>query len=103
MALMTDLIAEYQPATTNRTDPRRKNGAEPNGSPSEPSTSRAKPSYKRETGVPKNLGLLIRYHTSAERAFHRAHNELVKTQKERKKSEIGFVPQNAAQPPRRTT
>jgi hypothetical protein len=31
------------------------------------------------------------------RAFDHAHNELVKTQKERKKSEIGCVPQDAAQ------
>ncbi len=44
--------------------------------------------------VPKNLGLLIRYQTSAERAFHKAHNELVKTKKQRKNSEIGFEPQN---------
>ena len=51
-------------------------------------------------GIPKTLGLLIRYQTSAERTFHRAHTELVKTQKERKKSEIGFEPQNASQPPR---
>ena len=50
-------------------------------------------------GIPKTLGLLIRYHAAAERAFHRAHTELVKTQKERKKSEIGFEPQNASQPP----
>jgi len=49
-------------------------------------------------GIPKNLGLLIRYQTSAERTFHRAHNELVKTQKERKKSEIGFESQNAGEP-----
>ncbi len=49
-------------------------------------------------GVPKELGLLIRYHTAAERAFHKAHAELVKAQKERKKSEIGFAPQNAVEP-----
>jgi len=49
--------------------------------------------------VPQNLGLLIRYHSTAERNFHKAHNELVKTQKERKKSEIGFEPQNTWQPP----
>ena len=48
-------------------------------------------------GIPKDLGLLIRYQTSAERAFHRAHTDLVKTQKERKKSEIGFEPQTAGQ------
>jgi len=50
-------------------------------------------------GIPKSLGVLIRYQTSAERTFHRAHNELVKTQKERKKSEIGFESQNVAAAP----
>ena len=49
-------------------------------------------------GIPKELSLLIRYQTTAERAFHRAHTDLVKTQKERKKSETGFEPQNAGQP-----
>src|ERR1700739_731961 len=50
-------------------------------------------------GIPKDLGLLIRYQTSAERAFHKAHNELVKAQKERKKSEIGFESQKPAAKP----
>jgi len=45
--------------------------------------------------ISKDLGLLIRYQTAADRAFHRAHTDLVKAQKERKKSEIGFEPQNA--------
>ncbi len=48
--------------------------------------------------LPKQLALLIRYQTTAERAFHKAHAELVKTQKERSNSKIGFVPQKAAQP-----
>jgi hypothetical protein len=43
--------------------------------------------------LPKDLGLLIRYQTSAERAFHKAHNELVNTRKQRLNSEIGFEPQ----------
>ena len=47
---------------------------------------------------PKDLALLIRYQTTAERGYLRAHVELVKTQKERKKSEIGFVSQNVAEP-----
>ena len=52
-----------------------------------------------KTAVPQDLSLLIRYKTTADNAFHKAHNELVKAQKERKKSEIGFVPQSApAQP-----
>ena len=45
--------------------------------------------------IPKDLGLLIRYQTTADRAFHKAHAELLKVQKERKNSEIGFVPQTA--------
>jgi hypothetical protein len=48
--------------------------------------------------TPKDLGLLIRYQTAADRAFHRAHAELLKLQKERKKSEIGFVSQKSVQP-----
>ena len=66
----------------------------------------AEPGKTSEFSIPKSLGLLIRYHTTADRAFHRVHNELVKTQKERKKSEIGFVlqnaPQNPAEPPAQT-
>jgi hypothetical protein len=50
-------------------------------------------------GIPKDLGLLIRYQATAERTFHQAHNELVKAQKERKKSEIGFESQTAPEPP----
>jgi hypothetical protein len=49
-------------------------------------------------GAPEGLSLLIRYHSSAERAFHKAHSELVKTRKERLKSGIGFEPQNAEEP-----
>ena len=49
--------------------------------------------------LPKDLGLLIRYQTAADRAFHRAYSELLKLQKERQKSEIGFVREDAAQTP----
>jgi hypothetical protein len=48
-------------------------------------------------GIPKDLGLLIRYQTSAERAFHKAHNELVRTKKQRPNSEIGFESQTFGQ------
>src|SRR5208283_2609106 len=55
-----------------------------------------------------DLALLIRYHSAAERNFHKAHTELVKAQKERQKSEIDFESQNAGQaaasaPPRSQT
>jgi hypothetical protein len=46
----------------------------------------------------RDLELLIRYHSAAERNFHKAHTELVKAQKERQKSEIGFDSQNAGRP-----
>jgi len=39
---------------------------------------------------PDRLGLLIRYQTSAERSFHKAHTELLKAQKQRANSKIGF-------------
>ena len=47
--------------------------------------------------ITKDLGVLIRYQTSAERAFHQAHKELVTAQKQREKSEIDFESQDAAQ------
>ena len=49
--------------------------------------------------LPKDLALLIRYQTAADRAFHKAHAELLKLQKERKKSEIGSVPEKREQTP----
>ena len=49
--------------------------------------------------VPKDLGLLIRYQTAADRAFHKAHTALLKLQKERQKSEIGSVLENLEQAP----
>jgi hypothetical protein len=52
--------------------------------------------YHGET--PTDLGLLIRYQTAADRAFHKAHTELLKAQKERNNSEIGFVSKNVAEP-----
>ena len=53
-------------------------------------------------GAPKDLGLLIRYKTTADNQFLKAHNQLLKLQKERKKSEIGFVPQSTPKPVRNT-
>ena len=47
---------------------------------------------------PADLGILMRYKTSSDNAFLKAHNQLLKVQKERKKSEIGFVPQTASEP-----
>jgi len=40
--------------------------------------------------TPAKLGLFIRYQTSAERSFHKAHTELLKAQKQRQNSKIGF-------------
>ena len=53
--------------------------------------------YFANLTISKDLSLLIRYHSAAERNFHKAHNDLVKAQKERAKSEIDFESQNAGQ------
>lgn len=95
--LMADLLDEYRPATTTeqilvekmfhhqmlslraiRLQSERLSTAQP-GEP-----------------MPADLGLLIRYQQAADRAFHKAHAELVKAQKEREKSEIGFDSQSPA-------
>ena len=39
---------------------------------------------------PVHFGLFIRYQTSAERSFHKAHTTLLKAQKQRQDSKIGF-------------
>ena len=48
--------------------------------------------------IHKDLGLLIRYQAAADRAYHKAHSELLKAQKEREKSGIGFEPEKAEAP-----
>jgi hypothetical protein len=53
----------------------------------------------RPGDVDNGLGLLLRYQTTADRAFDKAHAELLKAQEQRKKSEIGFEPQKAAEAP----
>jgi hypothetical protein len=45
--------------------------------------------------IPTQIGLLLRYQVAADRTFHKAHAELLKAQKEREKSEIGFESQSA--------
>jgi len=46
--------------------------------------------YLRVSHTPVKLGLFIRYQTAAERSFHKAHTELLKAQKQRANSKIGF-------------
>ena len=46
--------------------------------------------YLKSAFTPTQLGLFIRCQTSAERSFHKAHNELLKAQKKRETSKIGF-------------
>jgi hypothetical protein len=48
--------------------------------------------------IHKDLALLLRYQTTADRAYHKAHAELLKAQKERKNAEIGFESKPAPQP-----
>jgi len=47
-------------------------------------------SYLMTGLTPVQLGLFIRYQTSAERSFHKAHAALLKAQKQRESSKIGF-------------
>ena len=47
-------------------------------------------SYLMTGLTPVQLGLFIRYQTSAERSFHKAHTELLKARKQRENSKIGF-------------
>src|ERR1700676_5338758 len=49
------------------------------------------------TQILRILPLLIRYQTTADRAFHKSHNELLKVQKLRGKSPNGFESKNAPQ------
>jgi hypothetical protein len=46
----------------------------------------------------REIGLMLRYHTTADRGYYRALTELRKVQKERWLQEIGSVSQNALQP-----
>lgn len=104
IALMSDLMAEYQPMTPTEQILVEKMAQ--NQWLSQRALNLQGEAFQHMSNpdasgaIPANLGLLIRYHTAAERAFHRAHNELVKVQKEREKSEIGFEPQKASQPPK---
>ena len=59
-------------------------------------------SYLMTGLTPVQLGLFIRYQTSAERSFHKAHAALLKAQKQRESSKIGFEskkPEMVPEPP----
>jgi hypothetical protein len=45
--------------------------------------------------LPPDVALVIRYQTTADRAFHKAYADLLKAKKEREKSKIGFESPNA--------
>jgi hypothetical protein len=95
-ALLTDLIHEYQPATPTQQILVEKMAHH------QWITLRA----NRIQGdlmarmstigdVTRTLPLMIRYQTTAERAFHQAHAELVRAQKQPANCEIGFESQKA--------
>ena len=48
--------------------------------------------------IHKDLGVLIRYHHSSDRAFLRMRTELIKAQKQRPDSQIGFEPAEIPEP-----
>jgi hypothetical protein len=47
--------------------------------------------------IQKDLGVLVRYQHASDRAYHKAHAEIVKAQRERGKSTIGFESEDTAQ------
>jgi hypothetical protein len=49
--------------------------------------------------LPGEMSLLMRYQAASDRGFYKARTELLTTQKERKKSEIGSEPQEPVEPP----
>ena len=51
-----------------------------------------------ENALPQDFSTFLRYQATADRTFHKAHADLLKVQKERKNSEIGFVPETADEP-----
>jgi hypothetical protein len=51
-----------------------------------------------ENDQTRQLALMLRYQTAADRAFYKALSELRKLQKERRQNGIGFVPQNPLPP-----
>jgi hypothetical protein len=97
VALLEELLIEHQPATPTEEILVEKMAQ------TQWLTQRALnlqgEAFLEESGIPKHLGLLMRYYTTADRAFHRAHNELIKAQKQRKNPQIGFGPQKPAKPP----
>jgi hypothetical protein len=100
-ALLADLMDEYQPVTPTEqilvekmTQNQWLSGR---AFRLQSDAFSCKGGYFPKTTITKDLGVLIRYQTSAERAFHQAHKELVTAQKQREKSEIDFESQEAAQ------
>ena len=98
-ALLSDLIAQFQPATPNEQILVEKMVQ------NHWITLRAirlqsvvLKATVHNGSIHKDLGVLIRYQTAADRAYHKAHAELVKAQKEREKSGIGFESKNAVEP-----
>ena len=104
-ALLADLMREYQPATPTEQIlvERMTQNQWLSGRAFRLQCDILTMRIHRKVTIPHDLALFIRYQTVADRAFHKAHTELVKAQKERGKSEIGFEPQAAgpvpAEPP----
>jgi hypothetical protein len=100
-ALLADLMDEYQPATPTEQILVEKmcqnQWLSGRAFRLQSDAFSCKGGYFPKTTITKDLGVLIRYQTSAERAFHQAHKELVTAQKQREKSEIDFESQGAAQ------
>jgi len=96
--LLDALIAEYQPATPTEQILVEQMAHHHWISLRATRLQDSEIAYCMVTGTPaQQLGLFIRYQTSAERSFHKAHTELVKAQKQRENSRIGFESKKLAE------
>ena len=97
-ALMTDLIDEHQPATpTEQILLERMAHNQWLGLRAIRIQGDELARMRFFNDVQHNLALLIRYQTTADRAFYKAYNELLKAQKQRRDSNIGFESKKAAE------
>src|SRR5689334_8323078 len=81
-ALLADLISEYRPATPTEQILVEKM-AHNHWISLRATRLQGDLVVRMYDSLPAQLGLLIRYQTTADRAFHKAHTELVKAQKQR--------------------
>ena len=97
-ALLADLTSEFQPATPNEQMLLEKMALNHWNSLRAMNLQTIVLNGTLHHGkVSKDFGLFLRYQTTADRAYHKCHAELLKAQKERVKSGIGFESKSFAE------